>query len=194
VDAITIGILNGRGRLRVTIGPPMTFDLSEFNLEAVPFGLAHLNRFGGQAGVYSDAQHSVLLSRIVGSDPALKAAALLHDCGEPLGAGDTNTFLKRELGASRLSDYEDALCGAIWDWCGLEVKWGIKYHVAHSAIHHLDKAIGTEEARQLGFPVPVGSPELPDTLKRFVDTRVRWFPRAAIAAWNEAWREVTRED
>ena len=187
-QTITIGLLGGNGKLHVLLdGENISFDLSEFVWDAVPYGQAHLNRFGGQGGIYSDAQHAVILSRIVGPDPLLRLAALLHDSGEPLGAGDTNTFLKRALGASRLSVYEDELCEALWQWKKLPGTY--KEHTP--VLNPIDKAIGTAEAIELGFTVPADAPRLDKQQQATFDGhavwRSRWQPSEAACIWQMEW-------
>lgn len=190
-NPITIGLSNGKGRLFVYITPgePLRIDLSEFRFDAIPYGASWLNRFGGQIGQYSVAQHEVLLSRIVGPHPGHRLAALLHDTGEGMGAGDTNTFLKRALGASRLGEYEDAVCEAIWGWCGLPDTFA-KYM---PAVHPIDKALGTEEAKQAGLTIPPGAPELSAEAAAKIDMRDRWVPSLASTLWVMAWDKAVKE-
>lgn len=183
---ITIGLLRGQAGLVVETGPPLSFDLSRFDLDAIPYGLSFLNRFGGQVGPYSVCQHSLILSRIVGGDPLMKAAALIHDAGEGLGAGDTNTFLKRALGACRLSEYEDGLCEAIWQHQGLPGTFAERME----KIHRFDKALGTEEAEAFGLPVSEYAPRLD---MNWCDQITRWcLPLYQQKLWWEAWNDATR--
>lgn len=187
---IFIGLSNGKGRLIVYPETPLRIDTSEFRFDSIPYGASWLNRFGGQIGLYSVAQHEVLLSRIVGDHPGHRLAALLHDTAEGLGAGDTNTFLKRTLSAdSRLGEYEDAVCEAIWGWCGLPDTYAT-YMVA---VHPIDKALGTEEARQAGLTIPAGAPELSVAACRKVDLSHRWVPSLAATLWTLEWDQAARE-
>lgn len=186
---IIIGLLRGQAELVVETGPPLSFDLSRFDLDAIPYGLSFLNRFGGQVGPYSVCQHSLILSRIVGGDPLMKAAALIHDAGEGLGAGDTNTFLKRALGACRLSEYEDGLCEVIWQHEGLPGTFAERME----KIHRFDKALGTEEAEAFGLPVSEYAPRLDWGLAQDVQFDVlRWcLPLYQQKLWWEAWNDAT---
>lgn len=63
-------------------------------IEDIAFALANINRYGGHAGLYSVAQHCVLVSMQL--QPDLKLSGLLHDAPEAY-LGDIPSPLKALL-------------------------------------------------------------------------------------------------
>ena len=78
------------------------------DIETIAHALAHINRFTGHVGVYSVAQHCVLLSYQAPAHLALDA--LLHDAPEAY-IGDVSAPLKRHLPDYRNLEqfYHDAI-------------------------------------------------------------------------------------
>ena len=94
---------------------PETYD---FNIEEIAHSLARLCRFTGHVntnGIYSVAQHSVLVSEIVPDE--LKLAALMHDAAEAY-IGDVNSPLKQLL--PEYKKIEKKVEKAIFNYFGLQ--------------------------------------------------------------------------
>jgi hypothetical protein len=90
-------------------------EASEFTVDDIAHGLAHLCRYVGQCdGFYSVAEHSVLVSQVV---PHAKLAALFHDATEAF-IGDVSGPLKRLLPDYRV--IERKVVQAIFDRLGIE--------------------------------------------------------------------------
>lgn len=90
-----MGIKGSQGRLMSLLHP----DPELFQPEDVARGLAHENRYAGNYGPYSVAQHSVLVARVVeakGGFPPQVLAAIHHDDAEVI-TGDIPTPIKRVL-------------------------------------------------------------------------------------------------
>src|SRR5688572_24187363 len=87
-----MGIKGSQGRLISLLDP----DPDAFQPEDVARGLSHENRYAGNYGPYSVAQHSVLVARVVeakGGYPPQILAAIHHDDAEVV-TGDIPTPIK----------------------------------------------------------------------------------------------------
>lgn len=74
---------------------PWNAQVEDIEIEDIARGLAHINRYNGQFGTYSVAQHSILVARLV--TPRKQLAALLHDAPEYL-TGDLPHHIKHGRG------------------------------------------------------------------------------------------------
>ena len=74
---------------------PWNVDVEDIHIEDIAQGLAHINRYNGQFGTYSVAQHSLYVADLVA--PQKKLAALLHDAPEYL-TGDLPHHIKHGRG------------------------------------------------------------------------------------------------
>lgn len=74
---------------------PWDIKPEEIFIEDIARGLAHINRYNGQFGDYSVAQHSVFVSRILPASLALPG--LLHDAPE-YATGDLSHHIKHGPG------------------------------------------------------------------------------------------------
>jgi len=128
-SVIKIGLRSG-GVILIT---PEAVDVSQLTLNDIAYGLANIQRFQGQLDrPYSDGEHSIILSELCGEDYNQAIASLFHDCGETLGAGDVNTYLKTE----EAREIEMRICDAVFE----------KFKIPPFVRHDLDKALGNYEA------------------------------------------------
>lgn len=150
---IEIGLHSG-GRLRVNAAAEI--DASEIRPEDLAFGLAHVTRFGGQAGAYSVAEHTCRMhnwAKLEGQDKAVLKAILLHDAPECLGEGDTQRFVKRFFGHGGVAVFAQKLTLQLWDRFRPMDRGTWSYRVdCEDLVKHYDGLIGSIEARTFGFP------------------------------------------
>lgn len=150
---IQIG-LNGGGRMR--IADDGTVDVSEVTAAVLAFGLSNVTRFGGQAGHYSDAEHTVRMydwAKADGQDKAVLRAILIHDAAECLGEGDVQRFVKRQYDCAGLKKFARDVTLALWGLhrpAGRET-WSYAID-CESVVKDYDEHIGMLEARAFGFP------------------------------------------
>lgn len=150
---ITIG-LHGGGRMTVT--EDGSVDVSQVTPRVLAFGLSHVTRFGGQAGPYSVAEHSVRMfdwaveefHGLDGPPLPLLRAILLHDGPECLGEGDTQRFVKLEYGCEGIRKYAHRVAEALWRKHGYGGPWDVQ----HTRLKVFDIRMGSVEARHFGFP------------------------------------------
>lgn len=128
---------------------------SDVHADDMAWHLAHLNRFGGAAGVISVAQHSVFVACLLPNTPQLRAYGLLHDAHEyPMG--DITTPAQRALAhygmdPNAIRQMKDALDRAIFDAAGLD--WPMPPQIA-AAVHAADQQALVTEKRDLLVPAP----------------------------------------
>ncbi len=182
--------LHGGGRMTV-------FDDGRVNVESVTpqvlaYGLAHVTRFGGQAGPYSVGEHSVRMfewARAEGQDKAVLRAILLHDAPECLGEGDTQRFVKRQFGAEGIARFAKTVTEALWSLHRPQDRASWSWEDC-SVYHKYDEWIGTVEARKFGFPFF----ELPEWLSvpkcAVPDAGNPWPPELTIREYLQAWKET----
>jgi hypothetical protein len=187
---IQIG-LHGGGRMHVMTDGSV--DVSAVTPDVLAFGLSHVTRFGGQAGAYSVAEHSVRMcdwARREGQDKTVLRACLLHDAPECLGEGDTQRFVKRFYGADGLKRFADSVCRALWvkhlQPDRPESQW--TWPVAAATVKEYDEWVGSLEARVFGFP----HDPIPDWLDIAATPEPEhlWTPyearRQFLARWEES--------
>jgi hypothetical protein len=142
--------------------------------------LSRMCRYGGNIPsdspivVYSVAEHSVLVSRLVeywGFSLKEQAAGLLHDIHESL-MGDVITPVKRWLGGD-IGVKEDRLSRQV-----LEELWGPGLDTGTNAVKFADLAALVLEVRALGIPEDVffqtGAPPIPYELPSLSHVRNSW--------------------
>lgn len=151
---IQIG-LHGGGRF--IIKDDKTVDVRAVTPQVLAYGLAHVTRFGGQAGPYSVGEHSVRMydwAKAEGQDKAVLRGILLHDAPECLGEGDHQRFVKRAFFGDGVKKYADLVCTALWDEYAPSFRapaiW--PWHVIHASVKQYDEWMGSLEARAFGFP------------------------------------------
>lgn len=165
-------------------------DVSRVTAETLARGLSYVTRFGGQAGQFSVAEHSVNMVRLLRTQRrchpshAEVRACLLHDAAECLGVGDTQRFVKHKFQSPALTEFDRALTEALWvHLCGLHYgpwKW------VAAGVKNLDRTIGAIEARVLGFPYD--EKELPQFDREPHVARPRKLgPADAAKEWMELW-------
>ena len=106
----------------------------------IVFALSHLARFNGHVGLYTVAQHSLLVARLLPAE--LELYGLLHDAAEAY-TGDVVRPLKKLLGW-RLRSIERRIEAAIATRFGL--RWTDKIV---AAVKHADNVALCTEARDL---------------------------------------------
>lgn len=118
----------------------------EVCIEDIAHALSQLCRFAGHCRkFYSVAQHSVIVSRLVGSDPALRLAALLHDATEAYYV-DIPRPLKVALPEYKAIEHRLETI--------IKEKFGVDF--SDPRIKHADNIALVTEARDLLGPHPVG--------------------------------------
>lgn len=122
--------------------------------ETLAYGLAHVTRFGGQAGAFSVGEHSVNMVRLLKAQrlyptKSMVRACLIHDAPECLGVGDTQRFVKRRFQSPKLTEFDHDLTLVLWqNLCPDCDPW----HHLTCGLKNLDVTIGAIEARHFGFP------------------------------------------
>jgi hypothetical protein len=190
---IQIG-LHGGGRMLVR--DDGTVDVSAVTPRVLAFGLSNVTRFGGQAGPYSDAEHSVRMydwAKAEGQSVPVLRAILLHDAAECLGEGDTQRFVKRLFGGEGLKKFARTVTAALWVmYCPARFDatvWGWDEALSPH-VKEYDGWIGSIEARAFGFPHEA----IPDWLAvpafAVPDPENLWTPfesrRQYLARWEES--------
>src|ERR1700721_1061916 len=167
----------------LTVDP---INIDQLTVEDIAYGLARVSRFGGQAGAYSVAEHSVRLARYWADDHSAARSGflsagigggLLHDAPEALGIGDVNSFIKTQY-AIALRDLDSELTEAIWD----RFSAGYKWCAIHDGIKPYDTRLGTWEAQCFGFPHDAS--KLPS--KKLPRPTI-WSHRKAERLWLGGW-------
>ncbi len=158
-------------------------DPSDVHWPDIIYGLAHINRFCGQAGPYSVAQHSVLVADQLPAD--MRLYGLLHDAHEAY-IGDTSTPVKRALGIrNRLSLWSlaDSVDRAIYLAAGLA--YPVPETIAE-AVHIADmRALMTERRDLMKAPPKSWGAEY-EALVPLPDRIRPWSPQQAIARFAGA--------
>lgn len=191
---IRIG-LHGGGEMRVhTDGRADAVDVADVTPECLAFGLAHVTRFGGQAGPYSVGEHEVRMwdwAKAEGQDKAVLRGIMIHDAPETLGEGDHQRFVKRAFFGDGPAKYSALVCAALWDKFAPSMRapaiW--PWVMIHDALKPYDEYMGSLEARAFGFPHdPI--PEWIDGLYApGSDPWDRWDASDTINAWLERWED-----
>ena len=156
-------------------------DPAEISIDDIAHHLAYQCRFnGGTADHYSVAQHSVIVSRLVPTELAIKG--LMHDAAEAY-TGDLSSVMKRALSPSALAEFKaiDArITRAIEEALGVDL--------THSpVVKHFDRMLLRAESEMLGgaveeiFELPV------PTFGRIEP----WAPRRAERLFREAFEALT---
>lgn len=131
------------------------FDFSDPRPEMIHFpdiasSLAKIVRFNGHCcDFYSVAQHSCLVSEIIGTDePHTRLHALLHDAHEAY-IGDIISPLKRHLGSVNLKAVESRIDAVIFEAFGLEPpSLELRQRIKHADL----VALATERRDLLDWP------------------------------------------
>jgi len=183
---IQIGLHSG-GRMTVT---DSTADVSQVTPHDLAYGLAHVTRFGGQAGAYSVAEHSVrlydwLLAR--GYTPSTRLAALLHDAPECLGEGDHQRFVKRAFFGDGPARYADMVCTALW--AKFRRTPSCSGAIRHDIIKPFDARLGEAEGHAFGLLTRAAPDDEADVFAP--SRRVRYSARTVIAEYLKRWEAVT---
>lgn len=185
---IQIGL---RGGGRMIVHDDGEIDVSQVTYEALAFGLSYVTRFGGMAGGYSVAEHSVHLFRWAqetNRSVQVKRALLLHDAPECLGVGDVQRFVKKAY-ADRLVEFDKAVTEALWlHFSGGRSFWGT-WKGVEPDVKALDVAMGALEAGEFGFPYDPASLPTRWPLSRPVRDRA-WTATVAESEWLSAWRSI----
>lgn len=115
-------------------------------LDQLAYALAHVNRFDGNVGEYSVAQHSVHCAAILrdhGYPAGVQAGALCHDLHEAV-TGDVSTPIKTAIKHLSGWDFRDLEAIHI-----LEIERRFAVHTRHAVIKRVDAQICNTEADQL---------------------------------------------
>lgn len=148
-------------------------DVSAVQPETLARGLAHVTRFGGQAGAFSVGEHSVNMCRLLLAQGAPVGihelrACLIHDAPECLGVGDTQRFVKRAYQSPGLTEFDRRLTEALWSHLNPGAgPWSLYA----AGVKNTDRAIGSIEAQAFGFPFD------PAELPHFEHSRGPGLPR-----------------
>lgn len=155
---------------RHDIGKITTFDVNR-----IAFRLAHINRFNGDVGAYSVAQHSVLVASIL--RPEHKLAGLLHDVHEAF-IGDNVTPFK--LVFPDITTLENKYLDQIDDMFNVETR--------AQAVYDADQIMLATEAQHFGVNLE-GVP-VPEPLESLVINE--WHPHHAVFAFVELFDQLTK--
>ena len=186
---IQIG-LQGGGRFTIRED---SCDVSAVTPHVLGFGLSHVTRFGGQAGLYSVGEHSVRMydwAEKEGQDKAILRAILLHDGPECLGEGDHQRYVKRAFFGDGPKKYAHMVCTALWEKYVPSDRplsqWS--WDMVHEALRTYDEWIGLLEARAFGFPYSDPVPDWLDTsFAPRAEDHYRWTPHETRVAYAERW-------
>lgn len=143
------------------------------NIESIAFSLAHINRFTGHVGVYSVAQHSVLVAMQLPDE--LKLSGLLHDAPEAY-IGDVSSPLKRLL-----PDYK-----LIEDFYHQEIDRQFGVDTECNEVKSADLRMLVTEAKHFGLPLN----KFPNMQTYKIDIE-RWRPEFAMNAFLKMYAELT---
>lgn len=144
----------------------------QIKLHDLAFALSHLNRFCGNAGGYSVAQHSVLVAAHVPDNLILEA--LLHDAAEAY-IGDIVGPLKAQL--SGIHEIEGRLHQAI------SIKFGCG-HIIPPEVKRADLIMLATERRDL-LPAHEDAWECLEGITPCEHKIVPWPPTVAAGTWAQ---------
>ena len=151
------------------------FFLAPFNadIKSIAFSLSNINRFTGHVGIYSVAQHSVLVAQQLPDN--LKLSGLLHDAPEAY-IGDVSSPLKRLL-----PDYKH-----IEDFYHKEIDRQFGTDTRCNEVKSADLRMLVTEAKHFGLPLD----RFPNMQTFNIDIE-RWSPEFAMNAFLKMYAELT---
>jgi 5'-deoxynucleotidase YfbR-like HD superfamily hydrolase len=166
---------------------PSPRDVHWFDVAA---GLAHINRYSGNAGIYTVAQHSIIVANAL--PPELRPYGLLHDAHEFV-VGDMTRPMKKALGPAvcfHLEDIEQVVDWAIYTAAGLP--YPISPEIRH-AVKRADVQALMTEKRDILTPMNTVDAEVwlhgSDVVDPLPETIVPWSNAHAQEAF---YRELNR--
>jgi len=165
----------------------------EILIEDIAFALAHTNRFNGHVGVYSVAEHSCRVSKLLlekcdaGTGLQLALAGLLHDAAECYVA-DVPRPVKMCLRAAGDTAYDAA---EFLVMSAVERRFGVPSGLCSCpAVKEADAVMLATERRDL-FPNPLEWNALPDPIEERISP---WCPEKAEQNFLSVFRMLTEND
>lgn len=200
IQTIKIG-LHGSGPLFIRIhddGDGNPWFSSEWpadlRVRTLARGMSYVNRFTGQAGRASVAEHTWRIRELMRRDgygPLFRRAALLHDVPECLGINDLHSRVKSVL-APHVRRLEEHLMGEVWRRFGRLDGQTIEWPELEPVVKQYDKPLGdleyvaylgTEQQKRQILNTAKYQELLPHGLPR-------WYtPEQAEENWGLAWYE-----
>lgn len=145
------------------------------DIEVIAHALSYINRFTGNVGQYSVAQHCVLVAMMLPKE--LKLSGLLHDATEAY-LGDVSAPLKRLLpDYKNIEQYYHSV---------IDLHYGVE--TEHPTIKEYDLRMLIAEAKHFGLPLE----HFPDVEPLYTTLEV-WKPECAKEAFLAMYYNLTNE-